>query len=415
MKVLIVEDNPEKARVIFDFVAANISLKDEDVVCCGSLFDARRILSKDRCDVLILDLVLPDRMGYPPKPEGGITLLKEIAGSDRLSRPAEIICCSEHVEVIEQFKDFLDTQLVHLITYEENGQRWKIQLGNRIRYIAEAKRSESAPPEVFDYDVALVTSAPHVEIEAVLKLGTFKTVRNDSDAAVYYESEWVVGGRVMRIVATAAPAMGMIAAGMTTSKLIARYRPRFCFMTGIAAGIQGKNQLGDILMAESAFDYGSGKIKRVGNQVRFDPDPKVINVDQRLQAELQSIELDQAFMFDLWNSWRGEKPPVISRCVRGPFTSGAAVVQDPKLIRSIVGRNRKLIGLDMEVYGFFYACDFAPIPKPRFLAVKGICDFADKKKDDRFQSYAAYMSAEFVKRIIVERLSSWRDYGTSSS
>ena len=32
-------------------------------------------------------------------------------------------------------------------------------------------------------------------------------------------------------------------------------------MTGICAGIEGKVNMGDIIIAERIFDYGSGKLK----------------------------------------------------------------------------------------------------------------------------------------------------------
>lgn len=408
MKIAIVEDNFEKARLIYDFVAANINIQEEDIHCCVSVFDARKLLAAQKCDILILDLVLPTKTGLPPVADGGMLLLNEIFAGDRLFQPTEIICCSEFADAIEKYKDELQSRLVHLIQYEESGQRWKTQLGSRIRYIAESLRSTNNGPIEYDYDVAIVTSSPRVEMEAVLSGENFREIRCESDSAIYYEMEWAAVGKLLRVVACAAPEMGMLSAALSTSKLLVRYRPRHCFMAGIAAGVRGDGSHGDLLMAESAFDYGSGKISRKKNVATFEPDPRVINIDQQMMAEIQAIERDQCFVAKLWEKWPGEKPKALSKCVRGPFASGAAVVQDINLIDSVVGRNRKLIGLDMEVYGFFHACHSASLPRPRFLAVKGISDFADKRKNDRFQKFAAYMSAGFIKQIVHERIQSWQ-------
>jgi len=35
-------------------------------------------------------------------------------------------------------------------------------------------------------------------------------------------------------------------------------------------------------------------------------------------------------------------------------------------------------------------------PKPEPLVIKSVCDFADKDKNDGFQEYAAYTSANFL-------------------
>ena len=44
-----------------------------------------------------------------------------------------------------------------------------------------------------------------------------------------------------------------------------------------------------------------------------------------------------------------------------------------------------------------YAAYHANEPKPIPLIVKSVCDFADNRKSDYFQRYAAYSSCEFAK------------------
>lgn len=40
------------------------------------------------------------------------------------------------------------------------------------------------------------------------------------------------------------------------------------------------------------------------------------------------------------------------------------------------------------------------LPKPKALIAKGICDFADSSKTNKYQKFAAYTSCEFVKYLI---------------
>ena len=44
-----------------------------------------------------------------------------------------------------------------------------------------------------------------------------------------------------------------------------------------------------------------------------------------------------------------------------------------------------------------YAAVNATEPRPCPIIIKSVCDYADSQKDDRFQKFAAYTSAEFAK------------------
>jgi hypothetical protein len=51
----------------------------------------------------------------------------------------------------------------------------------------------------------------------------------------------------------------------------------------------------------------------------------------------------------------------------------------------------------MEVYGIYSAAAHAGMPKPTTFALKGVSDFADEKKEDSAQRYAAYTSANVMR------------------
>jgi nucleoside phosphorylase len=58
----------------------------------------------------------------------------------------------------------------------------------------------------------------------------------------------------------------------------------------------------------------------------------------------------------------------------------------------------------MESYGMFHAAvnsnSLASLP----ICIKSVCDFADGGKGDKYQKYAAYTSAEFMKYLIQNEL-----------
>ena len=60
---------------------------------------------------------------------------------------------------------------------------------------------------------------------------------------------------------------------------------------------------------------------------------------------------------------------------------------------------RRLVGLEMEVYGTYYAAFTAAEPVPLFCSFKSVCDFADIAKDanqaNQYREYAAFTAAEY--------------------
>jgi nucleoside phosphorylase len=82
------------------------------------------------------------------------------------------------------------------------------------------------------------------------------------------------------------------------------------------------------------------------------------------------------------------------------------VLADPEVTDGIRLQQRKLLGVEMELYGVFYAAGQAKRPKPKVLGLKGVCDYADDQKGDSMQAFAAYASAEcmreFCERFVSE-------------
>ncbi|MNU11754.1 hypothetical protein D3C72_2598600 [compost metagenome] len=54
----------------------------------------------------------------------------------------------------------------------------------------------------------------------------------------------------------------------------------------------------------------------------------------------------------------------------------------------------------MEAYGVFAAAHEAPHPQPKVIVLKSVCDFANPEKNDSYQEYAAYTSAQAFKLLV---------------
>ncbi len=58
----------------------------------------------------------------------------------------------------------------------------------------------------------------------------------------------------------------------------------------------------------------------------------------------------------------------------------------------------------METYGMFFAARNSTIQNPSAISIKSISDFADEDKDDEFRNYAAFTSARYAYKFILNSL-----------
>ena len=88
------------------------------------------------------------------------------------------------------------------------------------------------------------------------------------------------------------------------------------------------------------------------------------------------------------------------------MASVPAVIASKEELEKVKVHARKLLGIEMEAYGMFYAADNAISPRPKIVAsLKSVSDYATKKKNDKFQDYASYTSSALLKYIVQNYLS----------
>ncbi|MPN09644.1 5'-methylthioadenosine/S-adenosylhomocysteine nucleosidase [bioreactor metagenome] len=202
--------------------------------------------------------------------------------------------------------------------------------------------------------------------------------------------------------------MGIAAAASLSTKIISKFSPSYLIMAGIAAGVKDKEKnYGDILVARFTWNYESGKYKYniKTKTTTFEPNPEQIELDDSIVHIINEIKTDKTLLQTIHHGFtvtnNDLKPDANLKVFMGPFASGSAVLADKKKIDSIRRNNRKLIGIDMETFGVFYAAkSFSNNGKTKAISIKSISDFADQKKSDKFRNYAAYTSASFIYNLI---------------
>ena len=241
-------------------------------------------------------------------------------------------------------------------------------------------------------DVALI-SVTNTEFAAVMHFHDWKPKMISGDDLIYDTAEFERDGKTYTLVSARQDSMGMTSAAVTAMKIIENFRPRYIIMVGIAAGIaldESVDQMyGDVIIPDTVWNYSSGKYvppekaEIVFGDLGFIP---------RFAAENIPAEIFP-YIIDAINSPENECHVHV-----GPMACGSTVVANSKVIeKNVHSQMRDTAGLDMESYAVVYAANRATEPRPIPIIIKSICDFADSKKADDYQKFAAYTSCEFAK------------------
>ncbi|WP_198133810.1 hypothetical protein [Anaeromyxobacter dehalogenans] len=366
---------------------------DIRVTGASNIVDALKLLRAESFDLLIVDLNVPMRKGESARPDGGVQLV-ELLRRGRGPLPAHIVALTEYDDLASQHQKAFSGDLIYVVRFDRSSRAWSEAIGRKLLAI---ERSQ-APRERggYDYDLAVVTALTRVELEAVLELPISWRRRNvPEDDTIYHEGCLKRAEGDLRVIAAAAPEMGMPATTALAMKMICGFRPRYIAMVGIAAGLKGG--FGDVLIADISWDYGSGKFKERpdGKGGVFEPGPTQLRLDARVRARLEDFSRDQTVAQRILHRWNGDPVPRQIEVAIGPVASGAAVVDSHEMIEQIRAQQRKVVGVEMETYGVFMAARNAPEPKPIALSFKSVSDFGSQKGDD-YQRFAAFTSAQFL-------------------
>lgn len=245
---------------------------------------------------------------------------------------------------------------------------------------------------------AALVYVTEIERESVMRMYNWKTVRFNGDDQLYYQAEETKNG--MPIISAMQDEMGMTASATLTMKLIEHFKPKYVIMPGIAAGtlsdVNNEQMYGDVILADMVWNYSNGKYvpkeqaSIVFGEIGFKPRPTVVKVSPELMGYF-----DKAI-----NSPKNETYVHI-----GAIASGSTVVANKLIVEhQVKSQFSTTKGLEMEGYGVAYAVSHAVEPRPKAIIAKSVCDFADNRKTDKYQKFAAYTSCEFVKFMIEDIL-----------
>lgn len=413
IRILLTEDEPEKKRLIAETITGVPGITLNNVDFAADVLEAKRMLSKKKYDLLILDINLPRKAGDKVENGGGLQVLDFIKRNVKAIKPSYIVGMSAYQDGMSIAESEFTSPLWKLMNFSMTDDAWVKPLIGAVEYLL----ANNKPPYICDgttyhTDLAIFVALEGEELRSVLDLECdWQKIEVPHDFTRYFAGKFKNKDKELSVVVAAAPRMGMPPAAVIATKLINNFRPKYLAITGICAGVRKKVAMGDILVADTLFDWGSGKWeKKRDAPARFLPASYQWHLDQNLRAKL--VEYSKEFVANNvhYNNYIGRKPRSSPKVHVEIMASGAAVLQSAEHMTSIRALHKNVIGIEMESYAVFTAAEYSSDPKPKCISVKSVCDFGDDKKSDGFHEYSAFISANFLKDFALANLEPIHDF-----
>jgi nucleoside phosphorylase len=259
--------------------------------------------------------------------------------------------------------------------------------------------------EKLDCDVFIECALPE-EAEAILQVISHRhhvSFQQGFSTKDLYEYQYAIirnkENEPLTILVSWLPSKGLLETGLHLKPFLEEFRPRFAAMVGICAGDKTKVELGDIVVAEYAFIYDGGKVivdEKDNGRKKYLSEGRTENAKQRIIQYAHRFRHWERALENLTRPAGKQLPPTVHIA---PMASGNAVRSDSPFQEAWFPASQT-VAIDMEGAAFYRTVnEFLGCPA---LLVKGVCDYADKDKDDTYHKYAALAAATYLLCFIDE-------------
>lgn len=391
MRCLIVDDDQAKVDAVSKEIAA-CGVGANDILVAMTAVEARLILSRQRIDLMLIDVLLPARRGATPLGETSIELLREIIDDGTSYAPQYIVGITASANARRDHESEFRQLTLQVIYVSPELTEWREFIGNLFRFISRANSTEVA----FDLDICVLNALRHPELEAIHNTWPVQlSAEQLLNRSVLYQSGTVtVNGVAKRIVCAHPSQMGPIASTHAAETILREFRPRVLIMTGICGGFSEHVSIGDVVVADKSWDWQAGKWTAEGTLLTA-LDQKEASSELVAYSQMAAPALNS-----FYNDFSGERPPTPPKLVVGPMVTGSSVVASRDIQHVFRQQHRKMVAVDMECYGLYYASAMSSSVHTKVICIKAVSDLADRVKSDNFHSYCAEISARFGLEVL---------------
>lgn len=259
-------------------------------------------------------------------------------------------------------------------------------------------------PTYLDGAPLLVMCALPEEFTAMIeRLGTTETAPTyfaEGGATVAIGSVNSAGEKVV-VAVSLLPRIGNVSAAMATLDAIDSVRPSRAVLAGIAAGLPGETQMGDIVVPQIIVGYEEVKLTDGAEAFHGSMPETKPEIIAQIKGWPGADAWSEAWTVNrdtVESATHHERPSGPVRLLFDAMASGEKVIASAHRAAALTAFNRKVISLDMEAFGFSAACTRRGIP---FIVVKSISDLADDNKSDDFHSYCCAAAADLIAELVI--------------
>jgi nucleoside phosphorylase len=253
----------------------------------------------------------------------------------------------------------------------------------------------SSPAVELKIDFAIVTA---IKAERLAVLKCLEIDEANDRFPIEHRTYWrkrlcLKDGKFYEIVVAQSLDTANLQAGFLTNDMLHHWKPHSVLMVGIAAAANPKQTLGDLVVGREVYYYEMGKVIAEGKI----PEPKQIPADSTLLDRAQALpNTPFPILVD-----RPDETTAFPSIEFGVIASGDKVISAESERDKIASVNRKIMAIEMEGYGVTSAA-WNSFERVRCLVIRSLCDYADNKKDDQWQEYAAAVAASYTKHLLLD-------------
>lgn len=370
MKILIIEDDDGKRAEIVNFIEG-LGFPSNRIVVAKDMADFMGKFD-DEVSICTIDLRLPAYEGAGSEQNGlGILHALDSAGATHV----KLLAISAYPEEFANIRPQFESRGCLLIDYDRKDV-WQNVLKQMVLQLQNA--------ETLDFVIFCALRSERAPYTGMLELAGVGRIK---DTLTRYDVH--IAGKSGTIIDL--PRMGLVDAAVMAGRCIEKFKPKVVAMSGICGGFPGRAELGQLLVAELAYEYQSGKWTDDG----FSDEPYQAPISEDMRVLAQKLLDDPQLLSRLENGWTSDRPSQMAEPKSALFTSGSAVIASGELTQQVAAYHRRVSGLDMEVYAVMRAAQVA-VCKPDVLCAKTVVDLAGGDKNDLLQPYGCEISARFI-------------------